>query len=724
MSQLRAGLSNGGNGFDFFKINVDLTAEGLIHYKDVALAIFNYIQLLKSVPPSEEAFNEIKALSDIGFRFVEQTQASSYVTDLSGWLQAPIPKEKTISSQWLLEKFDAKVIEDCLNSLVPSRSKIAVTAKEMPEGVGKLDRNEPIYGTEYRVDKLDEDFIKQASSTKILEGLALPGPNAFIPENLDVEKTETGKPVDEPTLVRDTALSRIWYKKDDRFWMPRANLFLALQSPLLNVSPRNNVLARIYCELFRDATTEEVYDAELAGLQFSLESSGHSMTLGTVGYNDKLPLLTKKMLQLMQEFKADKDRFELIRDQLRRNWNNFHMEEPYSLASYFSRYADSQQQWTPKEKLAELEYITHEDVDRFSREFFSRVWIETLVHGNMKKQDAIELQNMVEEILKPRPLAEAEKLGERSLLLPESSQQVWKIPVPNSANTNNAIEYYCEVGELTDDFLRPRLSLLAQIASEPAFNQLRTKEQLGYIVFSGSRASVGAMGFRIIVQSSKSAAYLESRIEAFFDQFREFLANLSEEDFAKQRRSLIDKKQEKPKNLHEESARFWQTIGDGFYDFERRAKDAVELEKATKEEVVEIFMRHIHPSSETRRKLSIHLCSQVQGPKFDPASAMPIIQKLGEKGVPIPQEQVVQLMASNPGLEQVQGFAKQVLSQVPLSEADKTEILGMVAALGVAEEKEVPIRAGNVFINDIVEWKAGLNLGAAARPRRELKVVE
>lgn len=723
VNELRAGNGEGGNGWDFFKLNVDLTEEGLAHYRDVALAIFSYMQLLKSTPPSQTAFEEIKAIAELGFRFAERTQASSYATDLSGWLQSPIPKEKTVSSQWLVERFDAKAIEDCLKLLDPRQAKIAITAKETPADVGELTDKEPIYGTEYKVIKMDEEFLQRASSSEVLPGLALPGPNAFIPENLAVEKIEGKTPVEEPSLIRDTALSRIWHKKDDRFWMPRANLFLSLRSPTLNVSPRNAVLARIYCDLFRDANTEEVYDAELAGLQFSLEYAGDSITLGTVGYNDKLPLLTRKMLELMKAFKADKDRFELTKDQLRRNWNNFHMEEPYSLASYFAHYADSAQMWTPREKLAELDHITSADIDSFAREFFGRVYIETLVHGNMKQEEALKLQDMVEGILAPRPLAAAEKIGERSLLLPPASQHVWRMPVPNTANTNNAIEYYCEVGELTDDQLRPRLALLSQLAHQPAFDTLRTKEQLGYIVFSGSRAGVSTMGFRIIVQSAKSASHLESRIEAFLDTFREYLEQMSEDDFAQHRRSLIAKKQEKPKNLHEESSRFWRTIGDGFYDFDRRQVDVSTLENVTKQDIIDLYMQHIHPSSATRRKFSIHLDSQVEGAKFDPTSAMPIIQKLMEKGIPVPEDQVQALMASSPSLAEIQGFAKQILGQVPLDDASKEELMGMVDGLGTTEDEAVPLKEGNVMVNDIIKWKAGLMLGSAATPRRELKVV-
>lgn len=154
-----------------------------------------------------------------------------------------------------------------------------------------------------------------------------------------------------------------------------------------------------------------------------------------------------------------------------------------------------------------------------------------------------------------------------------ASEHVWKMSVPNKSNVNSSCEYYCQVGDVQDDHLRPRLSLLAQLAHEPVFNVLRTKEQLGYLVFSSARAATGSMGFRILLQSEKPAAYLETRVEAFLDYFKTFLEEMSDEDFQTARQGLVSKKMEKPKNLHGESSRFWVAVGDGYYDFERRECD-------------------------------------------------------------------------------------------------------------------------------------------------------
>jgi hypothetical protein len=74
------------------------------------------------------------------------------------------------------------------------------------------------------------------------------------------------------------------------------------------------------------------------------------------------------------------------------------------------------------------------------------------------------------------------------------------------------------------------------------------------------------------------------------------------------------------------------------------------------------FMRYIHPSSPTRRKLSIHMDSQIK-PTEDPvARAKVLMETLAGKSVVVPEEEWQQLMASQPSVEAVQTFASECIN--------------------------------------------------------------
>ena len=98
----------------------------------------------------------------------------------------------------------------------------------------------------------------------------------------------------------------------------------------------------------------------------------------------------------------------------------------------------------------------------------------------------------------------------------------------NLKESNSAIEFCIQVGNVADPTLRVNTSLIAHIANEPAFNILRTQEQLGYIVSSGVRKQTGMISFRIIIQSDKHPLFLEARIEKFLSTLRVCLFNKRE----------------------------------------------------------------------------------------------------------------------------------------------------------------------------------------------------
>lgn len=71
-----------------------------------------------------------------------------------------------------------------------------------------------------------------------------PAVNEFIPSRLDVQKLENVEQLKQPELIQDTPLTRIWYKKDDTFWVPKTNMWVLFQNLSLLATPRNTTMLR------------------------------------------------------------------------------------------------------------------------------------------------------------------------------------------------------------------------------------------------------------------------------------------------------------------------------------------------------------------------------------------------------------------------------------------------------------------------------------------------
>ena len=610
---LSAGAMSVCAGAAFFTISIRLTEDGLKEYQEVVKAVFQYISLIKEVPPQQWIFDEVKGMAGVDFRFQEKSPASNFTSRTSSIMQKPLPREWLLSGSSLLRKFDSSAVTKALSYLRTDNYRLTIVSQHFP---GDWDKKEKWYGTEYRSQRIDADFeaaVRKAGESTAkdrISDLHLPHKNEFIPTKLTVEKRDVAEPLKAPKLIRNDESVRTWWKKDDRFWVPKGNVFVTLRNPLAAATPATSVKANMFCELVKDALVEYSYDAELAGLYYELGSSSVGLDIDVSGYNDKLSVLLEKVLVSMRDLKVDPDRFKIVKERVARGYRNGDFQAPYHQVGDFSRWLASEKGWISEQYLAELVHLTANDISAFFPQLLRQLHIEVLAHGNIYKEDALRMTNLIESTLKPRPLPQTLWQVRRNLILPQGSDFTFQRKLRDPANVNHAIEYYVYVGDVADRVLRAKLLLLGQMAEEPGFDQLRTKEQLGYVVWTGPKLSVTTMGFRVIIQSERSTEYLEERINAFLVFLSKQLEIMPSDEFESHKKSLINKRLEKIKNLNQEGDRFWNHIGCEYFDFLQVEHDVEHLKPLTKEEMIAFFNHYIHPTSPTRAKLSVHMIAQ------------------------------------------------------------------------------------------------------------------
>jgi len=215
----------------------------------------------------------------------------------------------------------------------------------------------------------------------------------------------------------------------------------------------------------------------------------------------------------------------------------------------------------------------------------------------------------------------------RSLIFPPGGNFVYHKTLKDPKNVNHCIEYLLYIGNKSDRPIRAKTLLLDQMTHEPAFDQLRTKEQLGYVVFSGARLTSTTIGYRFIIQSEKTPEYLEGRINSFLSNYASMLVRMPEAEFEGHKRSLITKRLEKMKNLDQESSRLWSHIDGEYFDFELVHHDAANIKALTKSDMIEFYNAYILPSSPARSKLAIHLNAQTTVDAKDSTGVTAVLEK-------------------------------------------------------------------------------------------------
>ncbi|EXK78720.1 insulysin [Fusarium oxysporum f. sp. raphani 54005] len=335
-----------------FDMQVRLTEDGLKNYPEIVKIFFPYIALLRENPPQDR-----------------------FTSRISSVMQKTLPREWLLSGHSRLREFAPDQIEKALATIRPYNSCMVIVSRNYP---GDWDWKEKWYGTEYRHDKIPDDLMQECkkafavSPQDRLPTLHLPHKNQFIPNEPEVEKQEMDEQALNPRVIRSDSIARTQWKKDDIFWVPRANVIVSLKTPLFYASAENNVKARLFLDLVCDALEMYSYDAELAGLRYKVSLDSRGLFLDVSGYNDKLPVLLDQIVTIMRNLDIKKYRLRL-------------------------RGAGSGA------------FECHlEGIRLFQKQMLGQVFIEVYVHGNMYKEDALKATDMVASILKPRVLPKAQ----------------------------------------------------------------------------------------------------------------------------------------------------------------------------------------------------------------------------------------------------------------------------------------------------------------------------
>ncbi|XP_072280969.1 insulin-degrading enzyme [Pyxicephalus adspersus] len=484
---------------------------------------------------------------------------------------------------------------------------VAVVSKSF---AGQTDKTEEWYGTQYKEEDIPSEVIEKWQKADLNGKFHLPMKNEFIPTNFEIFPLEKDA-TPFPTLIKDTAMSKLWFKQDDKFFLPKACLNFEFFSPFAYVDPLHCNMAYLYIELLKDSLNEYAYAAELAGLNYDLQNTVYGMYLSVKGYNDKQHILLKKIIEKMATFEIDERRFEIIKEAYMRSLNNFRAEQPHQHAMYYLRVLMTEVAWTKDELRDSLEDVTLSRLKAFIPQLLSRLHVEALIHGNIVKKSALSIMQMVEDKLiehaHTKPLLPSQLVRYREVQLPDQGWFVYQ--QRNEVHNNCGIEIYYQTNmQSTSENMF--LELFCQIISEPFFNTLRTKEQLGYIVFSGPRRANGIQGLRFIIQSEKPPHYLESRVEAFLKTMEKSLEEMSDEAFQKHVQALALRRLDKPKKLSAECAKYWGEIISQQYHFDRDNVEVSYLKTLTKDDIMNFYKGLLALEAPRRHKVSVHVLAR------------------------------------------------------------------------------------------------------------------
>ncbi|KAL2919855.1 hypothetical protein HK105_200772 [Polyrhizophydium stewartii] len=544
LSQLRAeglaeGLSAGHQrlGADniTFDLSLTLTDKGVANWRHVIDRVHAAITVLRDQPFAQYIVDEVNFMSKVGYTY--QQRSAGIATQLCGALRKE-GIETFPRRSYMIECFDPDQIRELLASLVPETAIYTIIARDAPVA---LDRKEKWMGAAYAVFPVDSlDSTQSAppidSDVVKMHPIRMPQPNKFVPDNLQLLEppadtsavpvrlfgSDGGPDADPDGGDADTGVT-LFHFPDTEFRVPEASFVFKVKTPVIRPGDaRSLCLASLYTRFVDERLTELGYDASSAGLHYGVWGlNGIGIGFSVEGYSQKSQVLLRELIERLKNPGFNQAEFDIFRATLARGYRNAAHNPPIRQAIERFSYLAFNESCTSEQLAAAVDAVTLDDLAVFSREIFATRRIEAFVGGNASAQDALAALDLVQTMLPGSPCPKSAVAKPRIRKMDPAGKPVLH-EMPVSAK-GNAMYLGIHVGERSDS-RRAGQEILAKLLKEPYYTELRTKQQTGYMVSSGTYQADRQLFLQASIQSNAyDARDLLARTELFYEQFLQSL---------------------------------------------------------------------------------------------------------------------------------------------------------------------------------------------------------
>ncbi|MDA9556847.1 insulinase family protein [Vibrio sp.] len=611
ITSLTAGGGLSGSNFRDFNISFGLTEIGLDHKDTIIQYLFSYIDLIKREGMEEWRYLEKKAVLESAFRFQEPIRPMEFASHIVMNMQRYSP-EDIIYGDYIMDEFSPKQMMSILDKMSITNARIVTLAHGQP-----CDKVADWYHTPYSVSPLSDDEIATLTSTQQVEALTLPSKNPYICYSLEPKPLD--KPQPHPLLIESLPGFRLWHLQDTEFRVPKGAVYISIDSPAAVSSPKNIVLTRLCVEIFLDSLAEETYQAEVAGMGYTMYSHQGGVTLVISGFSEKQPELMKMILERFSSRNFSQDRFDSIKYQLLRSWQNAAQDRPVS--QLFNALSGILQPNNPPHPVLfdALKEIEIDDLSGFVEQILSTLHVEMFVYGDWTTADAFFIGNTFKDALRVPEQSYEEAFSPLVMLGKQGSYQK-----ELTCNQDDAAIVVYYQSDSIDAKSVAEYSLANHLMSATFFNEIRTKQQLGYMVGTGNLPLNRHPGIILYIQSPHVApSDLIIAIDDFLDAFYLVLLELTEEAWESSKQGLINLISAPDNALRTRAQRLWVSIGNKDWDFNHRDQVTKQLHQLSKTDMVKFIINELKPR--TANRLIMH----TKGNSHMDTSSLHIGQEIG-----------------------------------------------------------------------------------------------
>ena len=155
--------------------------------------------------------------------------------------------EDVLRGPYMLTDWKPGLVDDMLSRLTPSNVRILAIAQKY-ENIAT--DSEPWYGTKHKTQEIEKELLEQWEVIAPNEKLHLPEKNRFVPTSFVLCERDIYDSKRVPSVIYDSSLSRVWFKQDDEYLLPKARLNFQILSSLAYADSEHANLTYLFTQLF------------------------------------------------------------------------------------------------------------------------------------------------------------------------------------------------------------------------------------------------------------------------------------------------------------------------------------------------------------------------------------------------------------------------------------------------------------------------------------------
>ncbi len=586
-------------------IQADLTPAGQEQHARILATIFAYLDFLRSSPFPADFYADRARIAALNETYSDRGEGATLATKLANQaLFYPLEVAERATDVW--GKPDEAAYRRLLGALTPDN----MLASLMAKGVA-TDRKERIYGTAYSYREDSGEAYAALAKPARIASFELPGTNRFMPASAPLLPERPLALISEPGV-------QLYYAEDTEFQRPETTLIFRFVPTRDIATADSAALLRLYAASLDDFLEPAVGDARLAGIEVSTEVSLEGIKLSVTGFGDSPVRFASYVASQLRTFTISPQRYDAVKEAVMRNLRSYDQVEAYILARDRRDALSREFYFLPNQLVARAGAAKWSDVQAFARRFFARGKVEALVHGHLSPEGAVTVTRDVVARIGAAPAPAGQLLRRRHLDIAarENVVDAGEIAGVNSAFVADYV--------LPDDSAATRAAAIvaANFFGEPFYSELRTRQQLGYIVGSSASASLRQRYFTFVIQSSVYPPdEVRTRAETTIATLPAALAKTTDEQWKTLVAGARSTLEEKTKSIREKAELFFAEAYEFNGDWSRRQDALAALDTLTREKAVALLTMALAPETARRRTVLLYTKAKPPATELKPMFA-------------------------------------------------------------------------------------------------------